>query len=154
MRAEEALLLEHACEKLLMRSIRTFDERDWQGFADVFAVDGVFFRANQPASPLTGREAILAALQSRPADRLTRHVCTNVQIDVIDADHARGLCYLYLFSATASPPEKAMGGPADSVQRLGEYSDEYVRTAEGWKISKRVGVIVMHMGAPSPASKG
>jgi len=149
MREEAAMLIERACEKVLMRSIRTFDERDWQGFADVFAADGVFFRANQPATPLTGRAAILAALQSRPADRLTRHVCTNVEIDVIDADHARGLCYLHLFSATASPPEKAMGGPADQLQRIGEYSDEYVRTADGWKISKRVGIIVFHLGQAS-----
>ena len=147
MRAEEEMLIEHACEKLIMRSIRTFDERDFQGFADVFAADGVFFRANQPTAPLVGREAILAALKSRPADRLTRHLCSNVQIDVIDADHAKGLCYLYLFSAAGSPPESALGGPADKVQRIGEYLDEYVRTAEGWKIAKRVGTIVMHMGS-------
>lgn len=143
---EAAMLIEHECEKVLMRSIRTFDERDWQGFADTFAVDGVFFRANQPTQPLTGRAAILSALQSRPADRLTRHLCTNVQIEVIDGDHAKGLCYLYLFSATATPPEKAVGGPADSMQRIGEYSDEYVRTAQGWKIARRVGVIILHMG--------
>lgn len=145
MHSQEEMLIEHACQRVLMRSIRTFDDRDWQGFADTFAVDGQFFRANQPTTPLVGREAILAALQSRPADRLTRHLCSNVEIDVIDADHAKGRCYLYLFSATATPPEKAMGGPADPTQRLGEYTDDYVRTAEGWRIAKRVGVIVMHM---------
>lgn len=147
MRSEDAMLIEHECEQVLLRSIRTFDERDWQGFADTFAPDGVFFRANQPTQPLTGREAILAALKARPADRLTRHLCTNVQIEVIDQDHAKGQCYLYLFSATATPPEKAMGGPADPVQRIGEYSDEYVRTDQGWRIARRVGVIVMHMGS-------
>jgi 3-phenylpropionate/cinnamic acid dioxygenase small subunit len=147
MRSEaETMLIEHACERLLLRSIRTFDERDWQGFADVFAKEGVFVRANQPNDPLVGREAILVALKSRPADRLTRHLCTNIQIDVIDSDHAKGLCYLSLFSATATPPEKAIGGPADPVQRLGEYSDEYVRTADGWRIARRVGIIVLQMG--------
>ena len=139
----EAMLIEHACERVLLRSIRTFDERDWQGFADVFAQDGVFVRANQPNDPLVGRDAILAALKSRPADRLTRHLCTNIQIDVLDSDHAKGLCYLYLFSATATPPEKAMGGPADPAQRIGEYVDDYVRTAEGWRIARRVGMIVL-----------
>lgn len=152
MRSEDAMLIEHECEKVLMRSIRTFDERDWEGFANVFAQDGVFFRANQPTQPLTGREAILASLKSRPADRLTRHLCTNVQIEAIDKDHAKGLCYLYLFSATATPPEKAIGGPADAVQRIGEYSDEYVRTAEGWKIARRVGAIIMHMGGEKAKS--
>jgi hypothetical protein len=146
MRSEDQMLIERACEQVLMRSIRTFDERNWRGFADTFATDGVFVRANQPNQPLVGREAILAALQARPADRLTRHLCTNVQIEVLDSDHAKGLCYLYLFSAAATPPEKAIGGPADPLQRIGEYADEYVRTPQGWRISRRVGVIILHMG--------
>lgn len=145
MTPQQRLEIEHACRKVMLKSISTFDERDFAAFSGLFAHDGVFVRANQPDEPLIGREAILAALQARPADRLTRHLCTNVEIDVVDADHAIGRCYLYLFSASTSAPEQAGGRPADSTQRLGEYLDSYVRTAEGWRIARRDGKVVMFM---------
>ena len=146
MTAQELIEIEHACQKILLRSISTFDDRNFEAFADLFASDGVFVRANQPNEPLIGRQAILAALQSRPADRLTRHLCTNIEIAVTDSDHAVGRCYLYLFSAATSAPEAVGGRPADSNQRLGEYRDKYVRTAEGWRIARRDGKVVMYMG--------
>lgn len=143
---QQQIEIEHACQKVLLKSVSTFDDGDFQGFANLFAADGVFFRANFPNEPLTGREAILAALLARGADRVTRHLCTNIEIDVVDADHAIGRCYLYLFTAQKSAPEAVGGRPADAGQRLGEYIDHYVRTAEGWRIAKRVGKTVMFMG--------
>lgn len=149
MTPRERMEIEHACQKVMLKSISTFDGRDFSGFAGLFAPDGVFVRANQPDAPLLGREAIQAALQSRPADRLTRHLCTNIEIDVVDADHAVGRCYLYLFSASASEPDQVGGRPADPTQRLGEYLDQYVRTPEGWRIARRDGKVVMFMKAGS-----
>jgi uncharacterized protein (TIGR02246 family) len=143
MTAQEQLAIEHACQKVMLKSISTFDDRDFAGFAALFAADGVFVRANQPGEPLVGREAIVAALQARPADRLTRHLCTNIEIDVIDADRAVGRCYLYLFSASTALPEQVGGRPADPTQRLGQYLDKYVRTPEGWRIARRDGKVVM-----------
>jgi hypothetical protein len=142
---EETTAIEHACARVMLKSISTFDARDFQGFADLFAPDGIFVRANQPNEPLTGRAAILAALNTRPADRLTRHLCTNVEVDVLDANRAVGRCYLYLFSASTAAPEQVGGRPADKTQRVGEYRDEYVRTAEGWKIARRDGKVVMFL---------
>jgi ketosteroid isomerase-like protein len=145
MSPQQRLEIEHACQKVMLKSISTFDDRDFAGFAALFAHDGVFVRANQPTEPLVGQDAILAALNARPADRLTRHLCTNIEIDVIDADHAIGRCYLYLFSASSSAPEQVGGRPADSTQRLGEYLDRYARTPEGWRIARRDGKVVMFM---------
>lgn len=145
MTPQQRLEIEHACQKILLKSISTFDERDFAAFAALFAPDGVFVRANQPDEPLVGREAILAALNARPADRLTRHLCTNVEIDAVDADHAVGRCYLYLFSASTTTPDQAGGRPADPIQRMGEYRDQYVRTGEGWRIARRDGKLVMVM---------
>ncbi len=120
--------IERACARLLLRSIRAFDERDWPVYASLFTDDGVFIRANQPDEPLAGREAIRAALAARPATRLTRHLCTNIEIDVLDAEHARGSCYLVLY--------------VEAGQRVGEYHDTFERTAEGWRISRREGRLI------------
>ncbi|MGH8150451.1 MAG: nuclear transport factor 2 family protein [Steroidobacteraceae bacterium] len=134
--------IERACARLVLRSIRAFDERDWQGYASLFTQDGVFIRANAPGEPLTGREAIRVALAARSASRLTRHFCTNIEIDVLDARHARGLCYLLLYAGDASLPESVAGRPADGVQRVGEYRDTFVRTEDGWRIGRREGRLV------------
>jgi ketosteroid isomerase-like protein len=136
--------IERECARLVLASLRAFDERDWPRYASLFTADGVFIRANAPDEPLIGREAIRAALAERPASRLTRHLCTNLEIDVIDAEHARGFCYLLLYAGDASQPATRAGRPADGVQRVGEYRDTLVRIAEGWRISRREGRLVFH----------
>ncbi|MGH8228433.1 MAG: nuclear transport factor 2 family protein [Steroidobacteraceae bacterium] len=138
--------IEHACERLVLRSIRAFDERDWKGYAALFTPDGLFIRANAPDAPLTGREAILAALAARPAARLTRHLCTNIEIDVLDAEHAAARCYLLLYAGDASTPAGAGGRPAEPPQRIGEYHDELTLTAQGWRIRRREGRLVLYAG--------
>jgi len=136
--------IERECTRLVLRSLRAFDDRDWIAYADLFAADGVFIRANAPAEPLVGRAAIRQALEERPASRLTRHLCTNLEIDVLDEEHARGFCYLLLYAGDATQPEAVGGRQADGVQRIGEYRDAFVHTAEGWRIGRREGQLVFH----------
>jgi ketosteroid isomerase-like protein len=137
-----AAAIERACRRLVLKSIRAFDERDWSGYAQLFTPDGVFIRANQADQPLLGSEAIRAALAARPATRLTRHLCTNLEIEALDAQRASGICYLLLYAGDASEPESAAGRRADDVQRVGEYRDTFVRTGEGWRISRREGRLI------------
>ncbi len=136
--------IERECARLVLASLRAFDERDWPRYASFFTADGVFIRANAPGEPLIGRDAICAALAQRPASRLTRHLCTNLDIEVLDAGQARGFCYLLLYAGDASLPETPAGRPADSIQRVGEYRDTFVRTEEGWRISRREGRLIFH----------
>jgi 3-phenylpropionate/cinnamic acid dioxygenase small subunit len=138
--------IERECARLVLRSLRAFDERDWTGYSQLFTEDGVFVRANAPAEPLLGREAIRRALAQRPASRVTRHLCTNLEIDVLDEERARGFCYLLLYAGDASQPEAVLGRAADGVQRLGEYRDTFVRTSAGWRIGRREGRLVFHTG--------
>ncbi|MGB6449631.1 MAG: nuclear transport factor 2 family protein [Steroidobacteraceae bacterium] len=136
--------IERACARLVLQSIRVFDEQDWLAYASLFTEDGVFLRANLPDEPLAGREAIRAALAARSATRLTRHLCTNIEIDVLDAEHARGLCYLVLYAGDALQSESAAGRSADPTQRVGEYRDVFVRTSEGWRIDRREGRLILY----------
>ena len=141
----EPAQIERACQRLILRSIRAFDERDWQTYARLFTPDGVFIRANQPAEPLVGREAIAAALGSRSVRRITRHLCTNIEIEVLDEHRAEGRCYLLLFAGEAQAAAADSGGvPAQPPQRVGEYHDLFSLTAEGWRIARRTGRLVLH----------
>lgn len=139
--------IEHDCERLVLRSIRAFDERDWSGYAQLFTPDGVFIRASEPDAPLAGHAAIVAALAARPAARLTRHLCTNIEIDAHDKTHAVGRCYLLLFAADSSVRADRGGLAADSTQRVGEYRDIFAHTSEGWRIARRTGRLILYTGA-------
>jgi hypothetical protein len=136
--------IERDCTRLVLASIRAFDERDFRSYAELFAPDGVFVRANLPQEPLNGRAEILAALAARPASRITRHLCTNIEIEAIDARHARGRCYLLLYAADVAVPESALGRRAESPQRIGEYHDEFVQIGADWRIARRVGRLIFH----------
>jgi len=141
-----AQAIESQCARLLLRSVRFFDARDWKAFAELFTPEGVFIRANEPEAPLTGRSAIVAALAARPQSRLTRHLCTNIEIDAHDETRAQGRCYLLLYAAEASQPPGTAGHRADETQRVGEYHDVYVRTGDGWRIARRAGKLILHTG--------
>jgi hypothetical protein len=143
---DEATLtaIERACTRLVIGSIRAFDAGEWQTYAQLFTEEGVFIRANEPDAPLIGRAAILAALTARPVNRLTRHLCTNLEIEVIDAEHAAARCYLLLYSGDAAQPASSDGRAAASPQRVGEYEDLLVRRSEGWRIAKRQGRLVFY----------
>jgi SnoaL-like domain len=144
----ERMLIEHQCTKLVVQAMRCFDARDYVAFARLFAVDGQFVRATDRCAPLTGREAIAAALERRPASRFTRHLCTNIEVDVQDADHAQSVCYLLLYSATLTDPNSHKVLRADARQAVGEYHDRFVRTAEGWRIARREGTVLLETGDP------
>jgi hypothetical protein len=87
--AERAI--EWDCAQVLTRFFNYFDQWRYQDMADLFAEDGVWHRQGQA---LAGRAAILAALAQRSTTQRVRHVVTNLQIDVVDADTAASLLYV------------------------------------------------------------
>ena len=135
----EALLIENACAKLVARYTHLVDFGEAERVADLFAEDGVWAWSSG-ALRFEGREAIRGMLRGRQemSGRRSRHVCPNLAIDVVDADHATGLVYLLLFRHDFDAPESDQG-PASSTTPLavGEYRDRFVRTAEGWRFAYR-----------------
>jgi hypothetical protein len=43
--------IERACARLLLQSIRLFDQGDWNGFAQLFTPDGVFLPRRSRDAP-------------------------------------------------------------------------------------------------------
>jgi hypothetical protein len=88
-----------------------------------------------PESTVDGQDAIRAAfLRREKSGRRSRHVCTNVAIDVEDETRATGLCYLTLFR-TDSEARTPRGTTPDLV---GVYRDRFVRTEDGWRFASRL----------------
>ena len=112
----------------------TSTSRRYDLFAELFTEDGHL----NAGGPVDGREAIRRRMAQRPDRLRSRHVLTNIHVEVLDADHARGITYLSLYrhigdeSLGEGPIEFA--GPAG----VGHYEDEFVRTASGWRIARRV----------------
>ncbi len=68
--------------------------------------------------------------------RMSRHVCNNLLLDVVDDDHAEGVVYLTLYRHDGEEGRKV--SPLEGPVLVGEYRDRFVRTAEGWRIEERL----------------
>jgi hypothetical protein len=150
MSAAERIEIERACERVIYAYSRALDVGDMSAAADFFAEKGSFARPMAPDRIIEGREAIRAALMSRPKALLTKHLATNVMIDVTGRDSADGLSYLTMISTTppadAAPPHVS-AGPV----YFGEIVDRFVREDGEWKILERRGSIQMKFfGATAP----
>ena len=129
----ERLLAERACESLIVSYSHLIDFGEAGRVAELFTDDGIWESAE---TTMRGREQIAAGFGRRQANtgRRSRHVCTNVAIDVESATEAQGVCYFTLYRAdNVEGPVASVEGP----EMVGEYRDRFVRTADGWRIAHR-----------------
>jgi hypothetical protein len=142
---EEPINVEQLCTRLVLDYVHFNDTQSYEELARLFAEDGVFIRPN--GESINGRDAILHSYRSRPAGRLTRHFCTNIRITPKSTDRASGLTYAVVYSANSNDPQvQHFGRKADPRTLIGEFEDEFVRTAEGWRFASRRARFVMHTG--------
>ena len=138
----ETLLIEQACTRVVTRFSNYNDQRDFDALSSLFTEDGAFARPTDPDNYITGRDNILTAFKARPNDRITRHLITNIVIDVIDAHRALGTCYATLFMATADAEPAMFGVKASASQLIGEFDMDFQLTGDGWKIARQSGRII------------
>jgi ketosteroid isomerase-like protein len=104
------------------------DEKDWDAVRAAYREDAVYMH---PGGRLEGADAILdrtkRALQSLDA---SQHLIGSVTVEV-DGDMASSLAYFQAQHVRTDTP----GGELYTIG--GSYSDEWVRTAEGWRIATR-----------------
>jgi len=131
------LLAERACERLVVDYTHLVDFGEAARIADLFTDDGVW---EGPGLVMSGRAEILAGFGRRQevTRRVSRHVCTNVAIDVISGDEAVGRAYLVNFRHDRrAGDDPAAPAPAGLPKYVGEYHDRFVRTADGWRFAIR-----------------
>jgi hypothetical protein len=148
--AAECSEIERACERLVYAYSRALDLGDMSAAADFFAENGSMARPMAPDVVIQGRESIRTALLTRPKTLLTKHLATNVMVDVVSRDEARGLSYLTMISTT--PPAGAIApyistGPV----YFGEFADRFVLEGGKWKFLERRGSIQMKFPGAVPA---
>lgn len=124
---QEVRAIEQDCARLIARYANRNDAADWEAVVSLYAADGRMARPTAPDVWITGREAILAAFRSRPP-RTTRHVCSNIEITVVDGDTALGESAMLLFTGEGPP-------------KVGSFLDRFTRKSEGWLFAERRGLL-------------
>jgi hypothetical protein len=145
----ERIEIERACERLIFTYARLLDLGDLAAAADCFAAAGSLARPLAPDQVIQGRETIRASLLTRPRELLTKHLATNIMIEVDSRDSAHGLSYLTMISTTppaGAPPPFLSQGPL----WFGEFQDRFIREDGAWKFLERRGSVQIKLGGSPP----
>lgn len=145
MKDEKRLRIAAECSKLPLLFAQYADNGDHAALAALFTEDCIFARPFQPDYPFHGRERVQAIFRDRPPI-LVRHIVTNVLVEVISEQEAKGTNYLTMLSSHVSvqPPQEAGG------LYVGGFEDHYVNTPEGWRFASRYGQVALHQGGAMP----
>jgi uncharacterized protein (TIGR02246 family) len=118
-----------ACTNLVYGYAYHRDQFNADEFANLFTENASLTVVGQT---WVGREDIRQRIEGLKTGSSIRHEMSTIRIVPVDDDHATGVSYATIYSAPAG--EYSVSG----FVLMGEYHDDFVRTAEGWKISKRV----------------
>lgn len=137
---DESLRDRLAIQDVLVRYGTALDDRDWDRLATCFRPDVV---SNYGSRERRGYAEIeqLCRRALEPID-LSQHFISNFEIR-IDGDRATSRCYVL----AQHVKETAPGGPHYLLG--GIYSDELIRTADGWRITARAFRATWTEGNPS-----
>lgn len=132
----QRMLIERECERLINQYCLFVDFGEASRIAELFTEDGWW---ENESIRMEGREGIRRNFSHRQGvtRRTSRHLCTNVLIDVVDEDHATGVCYLINYRHDSRSGEAEYPAPSDAPKFVGEYRDTFVRTSEGWRFATR-----------------
>lgn len=118
-------------KRLKARYFRMMDLKDWDGFAQVFALD-VQFEVPEAEVSERGREAVVASVSGVLEGVRTAHHGHMPEIEITGADTARGVWAM--FDYVEFPV--AEGADRSGLQGYGHYTEEYVREDGEWRIQR------------------
>lgn len=138
----QQLMIEQACTRLINQFAVLNDAGRFGELADLFVEDAKYARPIAPDVFIEGRAAIKTSFETRPKERVGRHLISNVIVNVLGPERATGICYALLYSGSVDKPAEKFGLQAVPPQLVGEYHDEFVLTPDGWKFAVRKGRII------------
>jgi ketosteroid isomerase-like protein len=149
------LLAERACERLVYRYARFVDSGEAARVADLFTDDGVWIGAD--GRSMNGQDEIRAAFAGRQGltRRLSRHVMTNVLIDVLNESEASGTAYLINYRHDGSGGTVEKPAPARHPKFVGDYHFGFRGVENEWRIaSLRFDLVFLRPSAVSLPAAG
>lgn len=140
----ERLLVEWECAQNTVRFYNRLDAMRGAEAAELFAEDGIWYREGDE-SGFTGRAEIahhVEALRERgtpgvdPNRRRVFHLVTNVEVTVIDDEHAevRALTNIVPGIAAEQPGEP---GTMRGITAIFPTVERHKKTPQGWKIASK-----------------
>ena len=118
--------------QLLYRYARAIDAKDWKALEQIFTPDARIHYAVERGAELRFAELGAWLARAMTIFKATQHVITNPLVE-IKGDRARCTSYL-----TGTHVQFRRDGGAQVLTTEGStYSDELVRTREGWRIAAR-----------------
>lgn len=126
--------IERACQRLVTDYCHYIDHGEAERVAGLFTENATW---RGPGVEMKGREGIRRGFLGRQENvgRMSRHVCNNFRLDVLDGQRAEGVVYLTLYRHDGDPGRRI--SPLPGPVLVGEYEDRFERTPEGWKIADR-----------------
>lgn len=133
----ERIAVERSCERLIVEYCRRVDFGEAGRIADLFTEDG---RWEGTDLVLEGREQIRDWFEKREGvtRRVSRHVCTNVGVEVASAGEASSLCYMINYRHDRREGDEALPVPTEVPKFVGELRDTFRLTDEGWRFASRL----------------
>ncbi|MFB6441267.1 nuclear transport factor 2 family protein [Streptomyces sp. NPDC056411] len=129
----DRLVAERACERLIIEFVRRLDLGDPSEVAELFTVDGVWEWAEGDRR-IQGRDALRTYFGSRPADRLSRRICTNIGVTLTSESTATATSYFTTYRVDGHS-----GGmlPPQLPTQVGHYEDTFRKVDGRWLLSTR-----------------
>lgn len=135
------LRIEAECHRLSVAFAAGVDHRRYEDVASLFAPDAVY---RSGSGTFIGPAGVLSYLQTRPQDRVARHVLSNHLVTVMSDTEAIGGCVFTYYAQEAGTPSAQV-----PLIGVGDYDDRYVLTPEGWRFAARLCTFVF--GQPPQA---
>jgi hypothetical protein len=135
--AIERLVAIEDIKRLKAKYFRCLDTKDWDGFATVFSDDAVMDMSGEMRDGTTegdgittGAQAIADFVRGAVDQVNTVHHGHMPEIDILSDTTASGI---WAMEDKLWWPE---GAPLTAMHGYGHYHEQYVRTADGWRIAR------------------
>ncbi|WP_406168388.1 nuclear transport factor 2 family protein [Streptomyces sp. NBC_00996] len=138
------LLAERACERLVLDFVRRLDLGEPGSVAELFTEDGCW-QWPEGDRIVQGRDALREYFGSRPADRLSRRVMTNILVTVGSPTTATATSYFTTYRIDGHTGGMVPAGPP--VQ-IGHYEDVFRKVGDRWLLASRT--LFLPFGGPTP----